>query len=111
MQCNILIMLRNTLIMPRNILIMSRNILNMPCNSLIVLCNILIMLPNILNMLPNILIMQCNISMLHNILIIPPLLVQRCNGTTAGLGHLEVVGMPMHKFLLRQWICDRTFML
>jgi hypothetical protein len=32
----------------------------------------------------------------------PPLLVQRCNGTTAGLGHLEVVGMPMHKFILRQ---------
>jgi hypothetical protein len=32
----------------------------------------------------------------------PPLLVQRCEGTTAGLGHLEVVGMPMHKFLLRQ---------
>ncbi len=25
----------------------------------------------------------------------PPLLVQRCNGTTAGLGHLEVVGMPI----------------
>jgi hypothetical protein len=32
----------------------------------------------------------------------PPLLVQRCNGTTARLGHLEVVGMPMHKFLLKQ---------
>jgi hypothetical protein len=32
----------------------------------------------------------------------PPLLVQRCNGTNARLGHLEVVGMPMLKFLLRQ---------
>ncbi len=42
---------------------------------------------------------------------VPSLLVQRCKGTIAGLGYLEVGRNAMYKFPLRQWICDRTFIL
>ncbi len=38
----------------------------------------------------------------------PPLLVQRCNGTTAGLGYLEVLELSMHILLLGQLASVRT---
>jgi hypothetical protein len=38
----------------------------------------------------------------------PPLLVQRCNGTTAGLGYLEVLELSMQILLLGQLASVRT---
>jgi hypothetical protein len=38
----------------------------------------------------------------------PPLLVQRCNGTSAGLGYLEVLDLSMQILLLGQLASFRT---
>jgi hypothetical protein len=39
---------------------------------------------------------------------LPPLLVQRCNGTTAGLGYLEVSELSTEILLLEQLAIVRT---
>ncbi len=39
---------------------------------------------------------------------LPPLLVQRCNGITAGLGYLEVLELPVQILLLGQLASVRT---
>jgi hypothetical protein len=44
----------------------------------------------------------------NNNLILPPLLVQRCNGTTARLGYLEVLELSMQILLLGQLASVRT---
>jgi hypothetical protein len=40
-----------------------------------------------------------------------PLLVRSCNGTTAGLGYLELIWIVLEKVLPEQLTCVRTIML